>query len=155
MLIQISWQARTRIKMNSSQKRSVAGMNKQSSLLSRGVTTETLTMIRSRFILEWFDKYASRFPYKLFDYQRQLLQEGHVCRLQSMVVWNSWRTWLLKIAGLKTHERERNIKTSLLFKKQECLKCLPGNITRIDSLLFSKLALRRNLNISFSFVFSF
>ena len=33
-------------------------MSKQSSLLSRGVTTETLAMIRSRFILEWFDKYA-------------------------------------------------------------------------------------------------
>ncbi len=42
-------------------------MSKQSSLASRGITTETLTMIRSRFILEWFDKYASKFPYKLFD----------------------------------------------------------------------------------------
>jgi len=36
-------------------------MSKQSSLLNKGVTTETLTMIRSRFILEWFDKYAGGF----------------------------------------------------------------------------------------------
>jgi tetratricopeptide (TPR) repeat protein len=59
-------------------------MSKQSSLLNRGVTTETLTMIRSRFILEWFDKYASRFPFKLFDYQRQLLQEG------MFAAYNQW-----------------------------------------------------------------
>ena len=51
-------------------------MEKQSSLASKGINTETLTMIRTRFILEWFDKFASRFPFKLFDYQRQLIQDG-------------------------------------------------------------------------------
>jgi len=60
-------------------------VNKQSSLANHGITTETLTMIRSRFILEWFDKYAARFPYKLFDYQRQLLQEG---------IFNAYNEWL-------------------------------------------------------------
>jgi hypothetical protein len=33
-------------------------------------------MIRSRFILDWYQTYASKYPFKLFDYQRQLLQEG-------------------------------------------------------------------------------
>jgi Tfp pilus assembly protein PilF len=51
-------------------------MNKQSSIVNRGITTETLTMIRSRFILDWYAKYASKFPFRLFDYQRQLMQEG-------------------------------------------------------------------------------
>lgn len=51
-------------------------MNKQSSLVNRGITTETLTMIRSRFILDWFANYAGKFPFRLFDYQRQLMQEG-------------------------------------------------------------------------------
>lgn len=51
-------------------------MNKQSGLVARGITTETLTMIRSRFILEWYAKYAGKFPFRLFDYQRQLMQEG-------------------------------------------------------------------------------
>jgi Tfp pilus assembly protein PilF len=51
-------------------------MNKQISLVNRGITTETLTMIRSRFILDWFANYASKFPFRLFDYQRQLMQEG-------------------------------------------------------------------------------
>ncbi|HEY2721492.1 MAG TPA: hypothetical protein VGI82_07195, partial [Chitinophagaceae bacterium] len=51
-------------------------MSKQSSVAVRGLNTETLTMIRTRFILEWFDKFASKFPYKLFDYERQLIQDG-------------------------------------------------------------------------------
>lgn len=51
-------------------------MNKQSSLTSKGINTETLTMIRSRFILDWFQNYAGRFPFRLFDYQQQLLQNG-------------------------------------------------------------------------------
>lgn len=51
-------------------------LNKQSGLAAGGITTETLTMIRTRFILEWFEQYGSRFPYKLFDYQQQLLQDG-------------------------------------------------------------------------------
>ena len=52
------------------------GMAKQSSLANKGITVETLTMIRSRFILDWYASNTTRFPFKLFDFQRQLLQEG-------------------------------------------------------------------------------
>ena len=52
-------------------------MSKQSSLVSNGINTEILTMIRTRFILDWFGTNNSpKFPFKLFDYHRQLLQEG-------------------------------------------------------------------------------
>lgn len=51
-------------------------MNKQSSLVSKGVTTETLTMVRTRFILDWYENYAAKYPLRLFDYQQQLLREG-------------------------------------------------------------------------------
>ncbi len=51
-------------------------MNKQSSIMGKGVTLETLMMARTRFILDWFTNYASRFPFRLFDYQQQLLREG-------------------------------------------------------------------------------
>lgn len=51
-------------------------MNKQASLVTKGVTTESLIMVRARFILEWFDKYAAKYPHRLFDYQQQLLREG-------------------------------------------------------------------------------
>jgi tetratricopeptide (TPR) repeat protein len=51
-------------------------MNKQSSVANRGLSTEVLTMIRARFILDWYKTYAAKFPFKLFDYQQQLLREG-------------------------------------------------------------------------------
>ena len=51
-------------------------MNKQSMLAAGGINTESLVMIRSRFILDWFNDYGSKFPFRLFDQQRQLLQDG-------------------------------------------------------------------------------
>ena len=50
--------------------------NKQSSLTARGINVESLTMIRSRFILDWYAQYGSKYPFKLFDYQQQLLRSG-------------------------------------------------------------------------------
>jgi len=51
-------------------------MSKEASLANKGITTETLTMIRARFILDWFANYGSKYPFKLFDYQQQLLKQG-------------------------------------------------------------------------------
>ncbi len=51
-------------------------MNKQSSLAASGINAETLTMIRTRFILDWDINYAAKFPFKLFELQRQYIQEG-------------------------------------------------------------------------------
>jgi tetratricopeptide (TPR) repeat protein len=51
-------------------------MGKQSSLTSKGVTIETLTMIRTRFILGWFTNNAAKYPFRLFDYQQQLIRDG-------------------------------------------------------------------------------
>ena len=49
---------------------------KQSALSSRGITMESLNMIRTRFILDWYNTYSKKFPFKLFDYQQQLIREG-------------------------------------------------------------------------------
>jgi tetratricopeptide (TPR) repeat protein len=51
-------------------------INKQSSLSSGGINAETITMIRTRFILDWTDIYAAKFPLKLFDTQKKLLEDG-------------------------------------------------------------------------------
>ena len=51
-------------------------MNKQSALAANGIDAESLTMIRTRFILDWYNEYGNRFPFRLFELQRQLLQEG-------------------------------------------------------------------------------
>lgn len=51
-------------------------IKKQSLIASGGINPETLTMIRTRFILDWFHDYDAKYPYRLFEYHRQLLQEG-------------------------------------------------------------------------------
>ncbi len=51
-------------------------MNKQNSVAIRGLSAETLTMIRTRFILDWNRDYAKKFPFRLFELQENLLTEG-------------------------------------------------------------------------------
>ena len=51
-------------------------MNKLSNMANKGITTESLTMIRTRFVLDWFTTHAKKFPFRLFEYHRQLLKEG-------------------------------------------------------------------------------
>ncbi len=64
-------------------------MSKQSSVANKGITTETLTMIRSRFILDWYPNNAAKFPLRLFDYQQQLLKEG---------LFDAYNQWLFGAA---------------------------------------------------------
>jgi Tfp pilus assembly protein PilF len=49
---------------------------KQAQLVDKGINIETLNMIRTRFILDWYNTYATKYPFKLFDYQQQLIREG-------------------------------------------------------------------------------
>ncbi len=51
-------------------------MNKQNSVVLNGLNAETLTMLRARFILDWYNTYAKKYPFKLFDLQQQYLEEG-------------------------------------------------------------------------------
>ncbi len=51
-------------------------ISKQNAVATAGINTETLTMIRTRFILDWYQDYADKLPFKLFELHRQLLQEG-------------------------------------------------------------------------------
>jgi hypothetical protein len=50
--------------------------NKQSSMVNRGINTEVLTAIRTRFILDWYANHGSKYPFKLFEYHQQLIKEG-------------------------------------------------------------------------------
>jgi len=54
----------------------LAIMNKQQSLIVTGITVDNLVMVRSRFILEWFETNSLKFPHRLFEYQQQLLKDG-------------------------------------------------------------------------------
>jgi Tfp pilus assembly protein PilF len=51
--------------------------NRQASVIDRGLNLETLHMLRTRFILDWFNNNtAKQFPFRLFEYQQQLIREG-------------------------------------------------------------------------------
>lgn len=64
-------------------------MAHQSDAVAKGVTPETLSALRTRFILEWYERYAGRFPYKLFDYQRQLAGAG---------TFDAYNQWIFGVA---------------------------------------------------------
>jgi Tfp pilus assembly protein PilF len=60
-------------------------MNKQSSIAANGINTQSLTMIRARFILDWYS--TNKYPVKLFEYQQQLLKEG---------MFDAYNEWLFE-----------------------------------------------------------
>lgn len=42
-----------------------------------GFDTETITMLRTRFLMEWQVRYARRFPFTLFTWQQKMLKAGY------------------------------------------------------------------------------
>lgn len=55
----------------------VETVGKQTEVLRSGVHTESLFMLRSRFLLEWWGaENNKKLPFQLFEWQRLLLQEG-------------------------------------------------------------------------------
>lgn len=64
-------------------------LNAQGSLTSQGINAEVLTMVRTRFILEWFDNYNTQFPFRLFEYHQQLIREG---------MFNAYNQWIFGAA---------------------------------------------------------
>ena len=45
-------------------------------VVSDGVTTENLTMVRIRFLMEWDKENAKKYPFSLFTYQQLMIQNG-------------------------------------------------------------------------------
>ena len=78
----------------------LATMAKQTATVNKGITPESLTVLRTKFLLEWDDKEAGKFPFRLFDYQRQLLKEGMFDAynqwifgaVQDLSVFQNWTT---------------------------------------------------------------
>src|SRR5690606_27241403 len=48
----------------------------QVSVITTGIEPESLIMLRTRFLLDWYNFYCLRYPYALFDFQRRLLKDG-------------------------------------------------------------------------------
>jgi Tfp pilus assembly protein PilF len=65
-------------------------LEKQREQTGQGLNTESLTMIRTRFLLEWYNKNAAKFPYRLFDQLQYLVREG---------MFEAYNQWLFGAAA--------------------------------------------------------
>lgn len=96
---------------------------KQKSQTSLGITPETLTAIRTRFILDWYNSYGTAFPFRLFDHQRQLLQKG---------MFDAYNFWLFgPAASIKTYQtwqqnHQEELNTFLTFLRSKVFKIPAG-----------------------------
>jgi len=108
---------------NEFEKAFLSCMARQSPLANSGINTGVLTMIRTRFILDWFNLYAAKFPYKLFDFQRQLLKDG---------LFDAYNQWLFgsteNLAAFESwtraHSEEQQKFTA--FQKTRVFRMPPG-----------------------------
>jgi hypothetical protein len=98
-------------------------LNSQQSQTAYGITPESLTVIRTRFILDWYNKHGDRFPFRLFEHQRQLLQEG---------MFEAYNFWLFgPAANLKSYQtwqqyHQDELNTFLGFVRSKVFKIPAG-----------------------------
>jgi hypothetical protein len=53
-------------------------------VVSDGITTENLVMVRTRFLMDWFRQYGEKYPFTLFSYLDGLI------RLGKFEIYNEW-----------------------------------------------------------------
>jgi tetratricopeptide (TPR) repeat protein len=75
-------------KKNDFEKAYLTCLKKQEQIISYGITTESIFMLRTRFILDWYNTNSNP-EYKLFDYQQQLLKNG---------LFGAYNQWVFGIA---------------------------------------------------------
>lgn len=74
---------------------------------SNGITSETLSAVRTKFVITYQERFARRFPFRLYEYQQQLLKSG---------MFEAYNQWLFETATnlsayeswTKTHADEYN-----------------------------------------------
>ena len=91
---------------NNFEKRFLETLQKSISLATGGITAESLTAIRTRFVLDWFhNSTKDDFPFRLFEHQRYLLSEG---------LFEAYNQWIFATAAnpsayqawVQTHEKQ-------------------------------------------------
>jgi Tfp pilus assembly protein PilF len=64
-------------------------IGKESFTIAKGISAESLTVLRTKFIIDWFETYPTNYPFHLFDYERQLLKDG---------MFDAYNQWLFGAA---------------------------------------------------------
>ena len=62
-------------------------------IISDGMSVENLTMVRTRFLMEWSSRYSSTYPFPLFNYHHQLIKNG---------LMDTYNEWLFGMAESKS-----------------------------------------------------
>lgn len=98
-------------------------LNKHASVVSAGITTASLTMLRTRFLLDWFKREQGVYPFRLFDYQRQLTKEGY---------FDAYNQWIFGAAQNLpefqqwTQQNQQAYEGFINFQKGRVFKIPPG-----------------------------
>lgn len=98
-------------------------MNRFTSLASSGISVESLSAIRTRFILDWESSYASKFPFRLFQLHKQYIEEG---------LFDAYNQWVFATEQnlpaykkwISSHEKEYN--ELKRFQESRIFKIPPG-----------------------------
>lgn len=72
--------------MTEFEKQVVQHYNKNSQLIANGLSLDNISSIRTRFVLDWYNTAAIRFPYRLFDQWQYLIRQG---------LFEAYNQWLL------------------------------------------------------------
>jgi hypothetical protein len=98
-------------------------LNRSQSVVTSGITTESLIMLRTRFLLDWQQNGAEKYPYRLFEHQIQLLQEG---------MFEAYNYWIFEAASNLnsyekwTKEHANPYKDFSRFQRSRVFKVPPG-----------------------------
>ncbi len=84
-------------KKNEFEKAFLTSMNTQSSLASTGIDPQKLITIRTGFIKNWFETNAAKFPFRLFDYHKQLISSN---------MFAAYNQWMLG-SGIKADDYQQ------------------------------------------------
>ncbi|SFV31983.1 TPR repeat-containing protein [Thermoflavifilum thermophilum] len=96
---------------------------KQAAVADAGITPETLTMLRIRFILDWENLFADDYPFALFDYQAEMIRAG---------VFEAYNQWLFGPAADAAAFREwmnlhsQDMQKFLIYHQQHPLQLPAG-----------------------------
>jgi lipopolysaccharide biosynthesis regulator YciM len=98
-------------------------MEKQTSIATNGITTNSLIMIRTKFILDWFEGPGKKFPHRMLEQQQYLIREG---------MYDAYNQWLFgATANILEYQNWSNTNTEAqskftYYQRNRVFKMPPG-----------------------------